>query len=309
MACILQNGSFPSSDGVSTSSYKVYIPEGEVRAVVLLSHGMCEYTERYAGFADWLCERGIAFLGADHIGHGDTAGSGDKLGYIPKNGGRGFLREDLYSACKKAKELFPEAPVFLFCHSMGSFIGRYFEEKYSHLLAGIIISGTSGANPLCGAGKLAANGVISVKGGKHRSMMLKKLAFGGYTARITDSDDPNAWLTRDSAVVEKYSRDPYCNYLFTAEGFYTLFDLLQTVSREEWFKSYNKELPTLIISGEEDPVGAYGAGPSQVYRKLDEEKVKDITLRICPGARHEVINETDKEEHYEYIANWMLERI
>ncbi|MGN1472626.1 MAG: alpha/beta fold hydrolase, partial [Eubacteriales bacterium] len=131
MSCTLQTGFFPSSDGKSQSFYQIWVPEQAPRAIVLLSHGMCEYVGRYADFAEYLGSRGFVLCGADHIGHGKTARNTAELGYIPKNGGRGFLREDLHSMEKLARKTFPGLPVFLFGHSMGSFIARYYEEKYA----------------------------------------------------------------------------------------------------------------------------------------------------------------------------------
>ena len=309
MSCTLQTGFFPSSDGKSQSFYQIWVPEQAPRAIVLLSHGMCEYVGRYADFAEYLGSRGFVLCGADHIGHGKTARNTAELGYIPKNGGRGFLREDLHSMEKLARKTFPGLPVFLFGHSMGSFIARYYEEKYAEGLSGFVICGTAGPNPLAAVGKKVASATARMRGGRYGSAARDKLACGNYCSRIRDSESRFAWLSRDPAVVSRYEQDPFCNYLFTAEGFYTLFDLLETVSRRAWFEGYDKKLPTLIIAGSADPVGAYGDGPAEVYRRLDALGVRDLTLRLCPGARHEILNETDGREHAALIADWLDARL
>jgi len=309
MSCTLQTGTFSSSDGKSRSFYRIWTPETAPRGVVLLSHGMCEYTGRYAAFAELLGARGYALCGADHIGHGQTAPNAGELGYIPKNGGRGFLREDLHTMENLARKAFPGLPVFLLGHSMGSFIARYYVEKYAENLAGFIICGTAGPTPMAAVGKQLASATARLRGGHYRSSALDKLAFGNYCARIPDSTSKYDWLTRDPEIVSRYEKDPFCHYCFTAEGFYTLFDLLDTVSRRAWFEGYEKNLPTLIIAGDADPVGAYGNGPAEVYRRLDALGVRDLTLYLCPGARHEILNETDGKEHAARIADWLDARL
>ena len=306
---IRETGTFPSADGKSSSAYKIFLPEGTPRAAVLLSHGMCEYVGRYEAVAAALTEAGFVFAGADHIGHGDTAGSPEELGYLPKKGGKDILCEDLHTMRGILEARCPGLPVFLFGHSMGSFIARLYAVRHGEGLAGFIISGTGGPNPAAKAGRTAASLVAALRGGRHRSKMLDSLAFGAYNKRIENPVSKHDWLTKDAGVVARYDKDPYCNYLFTAEGFYVLSDLLVTVSEPGWAAAYPASLPTLILSGAEDPVGAYGKGPEEVARRLREAGVRDLTLTLCEGDRHEVHNETDRAERIASLISWMEARI
>ncbi len=306
---IRETGTFPSADKKSASAYKIFLPEGTPKAAVLLSHGMCEYVGRYEEVAAAFTEAGFAFGGADHIGHGDTAKDASELGYLPKKGGKDLLCEDLHTMRGILEKRLPGLPVFLFGHSMGSFIARLYAVRHGEGLAGFVISGTGGPNPAAKAGKAAASLVAALKGGRHRSKTLDSIAFGAYNKRIEKPASKHDWLTKDAEIVARYDRDPYCNYLFTAEGFYVLSDLLATVSEPGWFAAYPAALPTLIFSGAEDPVGAYGKGPEEVARRLRGAGASDLTLTLCEGDRHEVHNETDRGERIAGLIGWMEARI
>lgn len=290
-------------NGEGSLAYRIYEPEGEIKAVLQVSHGMCEYVGRYSGYAEHLCSLGIVLAGNDHPGHGESAESADDLGKIDM--------EEALGGLKKMSELLLERyegkPLILLGHSMGSFLARVYITRYAEYLSGAIIMGTSGPDAPTGAGIALANMVIALRGRDHRSKLLKKVAFAGYLKRCGKGADKSDWLTRDRAIVEKYNADPFCNYNFTASSCRELFTLLSTVSDEVWATNVPTDLPILLISGEDDPVGSYGKGVCKVAGALTHAGASKLTTVIIPGARHEVLNETDREETYKVIDKWIAE--
>jgi len=306
--------SFPSvRDGVNIAAY-IYAPDEDAapRALLQISHGMCEYIGRYEDFAEFLCRRGFAVFGNDHIGHGSTAVSDSDLGYIPRVGGGDMLVEDLHKTALKVRERYPDVPHILLGHSMGSFAARLYAVKYGGELDGLIIMGTGGPDNPTAMGKAVARLVGLGNGGRKRSKLIDSIAFGSYCKRFTgDGEHPKyAWLTRDRAIVDKYAADKLCSsYIFTADGFYTLFDMIGRVSEKSWAGSLPKKLPVLVVSGDEDPVGDYGRGVKKVYDRLLAAEIGDLTLRLYSDDRHEILNELDRDIVYNELAEWLEKRI
>lgn len=302
-------GHFPSSDKRSRVAYSVWSPEGEVRAILQISHGMCEYVGRYAEFAAFLTAHGIAVCGNDHLGHGRTAASDDELGYIPR-GGADMLVEDLHTMSGIARERFPGVPLFLLGHSMGSFIMRLYLTKYGSELDGGIIMGTGGPGNPTALGKLLATLCSIGNGGHSRPKLIQSIAFGSYDKHFGGETVPNAWLSRNTENREKYAKDKYCSsFIFTAAGFHTLFDMIGRVSAKSWAAGLVKDTPLLVTSGEDDPVGGYGEGVREVYRRIVDAGVRDVTLTLYPDDRHEILNELDREQVYLDILSWLEKHI
>lgn len=283
----------------------LYLPdEGAPKAVVQLSHGMCEYIERYEPLCRFLTDQGYAVGGADHLGHGKTAGREGALGYFAEKNGHLYLTENLNVVCEQLRARFPGLPYFLVGHSMGSFIARDFLAKYGAKLTAAVISGTSGGNPAARWGMRLAKLQIALGQGQKPGRLLNKLAFAGYNKRFAGRT-PYDWLSRDEAVVDAYAADPYCTFLFTPSAFLDLFKILSRVSVPEWAESVPKDLPILLLSGEDDPVGDYGEGPKAVARRLKDAGVKEVTCQLYPGGRHEMFNETNRQEVYEDLLAFL----
>ena len=308
MAFVKEKGSFLSADGKTAAACYFYRPaEGRPCGVVQISHGMCEYLERYEEFAAFLCEAGFVVCGNDHLGHGRTAAPSER-GFFAERDGDFLLVEDLHRMTKLAKERFPDAPYFLFGHSMGSFIARRYLVRYGEELDGAVICGTAGSNPAAKAGSRAAAFIAACRGSHYRSGLLEKMAFGAYNRRFPAEEGPHAWLSRDRNIVRRYDADPLCNFRFTAAGFRDLLALLCSFSGPRWAQRVPKELPILLTAGEEDPVGSFGKGVREVDSLLREAGVRDLTMRLYPGARHEILNETNRREVYADILDWLSKR-
>ena len=302
----LERGAFASADGRSTLAYYCFVPKTEEpRALLQISHGMCEYIMRYEPLADYLTGLGYLVFGNDHAGHGESAKTDDELGLI---GGACAMVEDLHRMADILRTSYPEKKHILLGHSMGSFAARLYAATYPDELDALVIVGTGGPDNPTGLGKALARLTAKLCGEGHRSALITKIAFGSYNKRFRDEPSRSAWLTRDRAVVEAYDNDKFCNYTFTAKGYYDLFDLIGQVSEKAWAGKVRPSLPIRVISGEEDPVGNYGAGVMKVYDRLVDAGVADVTVKLYEGLRHEIFNEIGREAVYAELSQWLEER-
>lgn len=285
-------------------------PGVKPRLVLQVSHGMCEYIGRYEEFAAFLAQNGVVVCGNDHLGHGNTAGTLEDLGYFSQKGGHVFVLQDLRQMCRLAQKEYPGLPVVLLGHSMGSFYAREFATLWPEMISGLILSGTGGPNPVLGPGILIADMISAIKGERHRSELLFKMGFGAYLKRIPNPRTPYDWISRDTEIVDRYAADPKCTFRFTANGYHELMTVLKKVSSAEWAGKLNKTMPVMMISGDADPVGDYGKGVATVREWMSQAGVEQIDFKMYPGARHEVLNETNRQEVYSdvlaFLQKWWL---
>lgn len=302
-------GSFLSSQGTTDIAYYMYRPVVEPKAMIQISHGMCEYIERYEGMIDYLTGNGFLVFGNDHLGHKNSVQNNNDLGFIAHKDGWKFLYRDVLTLAGMMKKEYPALKLFLFGHSMGSFVARCAVTQTPLPYQGVIICGTGGSNPALKMGRAMIAMVKAVKGERYRSPLLTKVFFGSYNKQINPARTSNDWLTRDEAVVDRYNADPFCTFQFTASGYDDLTSLLQYVSSPEWYKEVPQDLPVYLIAGEDDPVGNWSKGVKEVFDKLNQTPRKDCTMKLYPGMRHEVHNENGKEEVYQDIRDWVTNRI
>lgn len=261
---------FPSADGRHTSSAVLYTMPGKpVRAVLQLSHGMCEYVRRYAPMAEFYADHGIALAGNDHLGHGDTAKAGEH-GHYGEPDGRFHLLNDLRTMNTLLHERFADTPIILYGHSMGSFYARWYAEKWPESITALVISGTAGPSLMNVIGQKLAGLIAHFKGPRYVSPLMVKLNFGSYCKKIENAKSANDWLTRDEAVVNAYDADGLCTFQFTASTYREMLATLNHVSSKAWAESINKDLPVLLIAGDGDPVGDYGKGVRKVWAMLGD---------------------------------------
>lgn len=306
MSYILNEVRFPSSDGKNTIYAEIYSPKcGEARGVVQLAHGMIDYTGRYTRLAQFLTENGFIFAGNHHLGHGKSAASKEDLGHFADKEGYGYVIEDVHLMNKHLHAAYPTLPVILLGHSMGSFISRLYVEKYPNSVSGVIIHGTGGPNPLVGVGKALAGIIRRIYGPRHRSELINSMAFGSYNSKFPKEEGHNAWLTRDLERVKDRDTDEFTSFKFTVSSYIDLFSFLADSNSGAWFKSYPKALPTLIMSGDMDPVGNYGKGPRHIYKQLLINGASDVKLKMYEGARHELFNEFNSDEVFADILEWL----
>ena len=298
--------SFPSSDGIHTIYAEIYTPKNKTaKGIVQLSHGMIDYTGRYKDLADYLTGEGYVFAGHHHLGHGRSAGCKEDLGFFAERDGYEYVLKDLHLMNKYLRQTFPTLPVFMLGHSMGSFIARLYAVEHPHTLKGLIIHGTGGPNPLVSMGKAVAKAVRGFYGPRHRSKLIKSLAFGSYNNKFPKEEGEWAWLTRETERVAGRNEDEYTSFIFTTQGYLDLFKFISESNSKKWFSTYPKGLNTLIISGDMDPVGNYGKGPREIYKRLMIEGCTSLVLKSYEGARHELFNETNREEVFGDLLAWL----
>lgn len=302
--------SFKSANGTDTVSAALYYPEAEpVRAVALISHGMCDHISRYRSFMLYLAHHGIAAFGHDHLGHGETASGPERLGYFAPQNGYQCLVRDLRQLCSMADSMFPGVPRFLIGHSMGSLIARLYCRKYPDTIDGAVFIGTPGPNPLTGAAMALAQQAIRRQGPFSRPGLLEKLTLGGFNRTFVPARTQKDWLTRDEREVDRAVADPLCNFTFTASAFADLFAMMEIANSRRWAKQYPVQLPTLLLSGDNDPVTDFGRGALKIYERLLAAGVLDLHFQLYQGARHELLNELNKEEVYGDLLAWMQEHM
>ncbi len=303
----MQRFSILSTDGKTGLAAYRLVPENP-RVMVQISHGMCEYLLRYRALAAYFAEEGILVFGHDHLGHGASVASEQELGFTVHGGGAEALIEDVCSLALKMKNEYPDLPLVLFGHSMGSFIARAAVEKHPDIYSAAIFCGTCGSGMPTGLGRALTRCMMFFLGEEHRSKLIKKIAFAGYNKTYPQPCDENAWLSRDEAVVKAYNDDPLCGFPFTLRAYHDLFTLIGQITRSEWAENMPKDVPVLVTGGEADPVGAYGKGMREVADRLRTAGVRDVTLRLYPDMRHEIHNELEHEKVWKDLREWILSR-
>lgn len=283
-----------SSDGVHELAGKVYIPDGEIRGYFHIVHGMAEHIARYDAFMSTLAKEGYLTFGYDNLGHGHTAKDDSELGFIASRGGDDFLARDVKQFADAIISEYGEHPYYLLGHSMGSFIVRMAVQKYITPKK-LIIMGTAGPNPMAGIGIFACKTVRLFKGERYYSPLLESLAFGSYNDKFKSENDAFSWLTKDKSVREIYAADKLCTFKFTVSALRDLVSLNRDCNKGAWFKDVAKKMPILLISGEDDPVGDYGKGIRAVEKKLKENGA-DVTAKLYPNNRHEILNDSARDE-------------
>ena len=221
-----------------------------------------------------------------------------------KNGYQ-FILKDLYTMNTLGHEKYPGVPYFLLGHSMGSFYARWYAELHPETIDGLIISGTGGPSSLMPFGRRLAGFLAKVKGPKYVSNFMVKCSMGSYCKKIPNATSGNAWLSRDPEVWEKYAADSKCNFSFTVSAYRDMLTAYTHVNTTDWAGRLQKSLPILIYSGDCDPVGNYGKGVQAVYAMLQQAQLEDVTLKLYPGGRHEMHNETNKDEVFSDLISWV----
>lgn len=299
----------PSKDGVHKLNVVIWEPSDMgkgVKGIVQLSHGMVEYIERYDDFARFLTTQGFVVIGNDHLGHGLTAGCDEDLGYFCKKNKSATVVRDLHTVTRYAKSKYKNAPCFLYGHSMGSFMARRYIMTFGNELAGVILAGTGGQKKsVLMAGELAANALELTRGERYRSPFLAAESFKGYLDRIPDLKTNCDWLTRDLSIIKKYEGDKFTSFTFTINGFKTLFEVLEFVQDKRNFERIPKDLPVFLIAGDADPVGDYSEGVKKVASEYRKVGIREVEMKIYPGARHELINEINRDEVYADVTEWL----
>ena len=302
----------PSSDGVTTLGCDLWLPAGGTapRATVQLVHGMTEHIGRYDAFARQLVALGCAVVGHDHLAHGRSVASPDDWGLLAPNAGAEHLIADVQRVRLWVEERYPGVPHVIFGHSMGSFVTRAFLGEHGAGLAGALIFGTGWQPPAALAfGRGATSALAALRGWDFRSRLIDGLAVGAYARSFAAQEGGRlAWLSRDAAARDAYAADPACGFMFSLGAYHELFRLIGMAQDRARVQNMPHELPVLLASGTDDPVGGRGRAVPRVAELLRSCGVTDVEQRLYPGARHELINETNRDEVLADVISWLTRK-
>lgn len=294
-------------DGKPVMVY-LWQPETAPRGVLQVIHGMKEHMARYDDFAQFLTAQGYVVCGHDHPGHGRSGGQDAHLGYFGEDQGAKLLLQRCRQVTGMLTRQYPELPLFLLGHSMGSFLGRLCVLHQPEVYQGFLCMGTGGERRMASVGRVLAEALVRIQGGQTEGRFLDRLTFHGYNKRCTLDGESRAWLSRDPDVVAAYVADPLTYPYFTNAGYRDLYELQMAATSKAWVQRVDKMLPILLVSGKEDPVGGYGKDIVQLYEQLMLAGAQDVTCQLYEGARHELLNEMNREEIYYDLYTWMEKR-
>jgi alpha-beta hydrolase superfamily lysophospholipase len=293
----------------SSPGNSIYIHDWTVeqpKAIVHIIHGMSEHGARYEHFANALNKANYSAYASDLRGHGKTAGGIENIGFFAESDGWNTVIQDIVKITNEIKAKHPDLPIFILGHSMGSLLARNIAYIEPNLVNGHIFSGTSGHPGWKGVlGKPMAKAATQILGKRKKSKSLMKATFAGFNKKIENKRTDQDWLTRDDKIVDAYINDPYCSQIFTNQFFYDLATGVLDVSKQSNINKVNKSTPVLFISGEMDPVGKYGKGVLSIFRKFEKAAIQELEIKLFQGGRHEILNEINKEEVYEFVITWI----
>lgn len=298
-----------STDSKNNLNVIIWETEKEPIGVLQIVHGMAEYIDRYDNFAKYMTEQGFNVIGHDHLGHGHSVSDEHDYGFFAEENGDKIIIEDMHSVTQHAREKWEDLPNFILGHSMGSFCLRQYLTKYSNDVSGAIIMGT-GWIPSAAAllGKTIATNTCKSKGSHTVNPLLIKLTLEPYNKPFAPARTNCDWLSRDEKQVDLYVNDKLCGFDFTAGAYKDFFTILETISKNRQLIGMRKSLPILITSGSVDPVGG-----KKACEKLNAQYkrcgIDDVTLKLWENDRHEILNELDKSDVYQYIYNWLKSKI
>lgn len=294
----------PSRDGKNTLACYLWEPENP-RGVVQIVHGVAEHVGRYAGFAQFLADQGYVVCGNDHLGHGKTVTDG-RYGYFGPKDGWVLVTADVKSLRDAMGEKYPDVPYFLFGHSMGSFLTRTYLCAYPGTVDGAILSGTGQEkDAVVAAGKTLASSICAAQGPDTVSETVNKLSLGAYNDQFKPNRTTADWISRDEKVVDAYLQDPFCTFKPTAGLFRDMMEGLQYISNPDNLACMDIRTPVYLMSGDQDPVGSNGKGVARVYDFFKKAGTADLTMKLYPGGRHEMLNELNRDEVYADVLAWL----
>ena len=300
---------YSSKDNKNTIHATLWYGESP-KAVVQIVHGVAEHIGRYDEFAEYLCSRGFAVVGEDHLGHGETVSNYEDICFFAEENGWQTVCQDILQLTKTAKERFSGLPYFLLGHSMGSFLSRTIVLDHSDEFDGLLLSGTGHQNGLIIAGgTLFAKIVSHFKGPKSKSVFINAIAFGSYNKKFEPNRTRFDWLSACEDVVDKYLADEKCGNMTSTGLFIDMLKGFSLIKNKKLLSKIRKDLPIYIYSGTDDPVGDMGKGVKTVFSLYKEAGVLDVTLQLYEGYRHEMHNEENKLEVMQNVADWIESKL
>lgn len=285
---------------------RAVLPGGAARAVVHLAHGVGEHSGRYVEVARALSARGFAVYANDHRGHGRTEPDPKDLGFFGP-GGADRIVTDLFELMRFEKSRHPGVPFVLLGHSMGSFLAQEFMLRHGAELSAVVLSATSGKPPpIASVGRLLARLERLRVGPRAPSPLLQALSFGAFNKPFKDGGPTQfEWLSRERATIEAYVADPLCGFSPSTELWVELLDLFARASVPSRHAQLPKDLPVYALTGSEDPGNERAKGQRQLVAALQAAGLRDVTSKVYEGGRHEMFNETNRDDVLQELLAWL----
>ena len=303
---------FLSTDGKTQLHGMRWEPEGgSVRAVLQICHGVAEHIARYDAFARYLNGLGIAVVGHDHLGHGLSLSEGGTPVYFGESNTWNTVVDDIYVLHQRIRLWYPDVPLCIMGHSMGSFLTRTYLIRYPGTVKAAIIMGTGWQPKAVIAGGMAvAKAVGAVVGENGTSDLVTNLAFGAYNKLFAPNRTSCDWLSADEGNVDAYMADPLCGADATVGLFRQMLSGIRFNQKLSNLRQMDPRIPVLFVAGEKDPVGDCGNGVRRTYQEFRRAGVQDCTLKLYPGLRHEILNEKAQQQQiFEDIGQWLTSKL
>lgn len=289
-------------------SYDVYRPEDYAKGIIQIMHGMEEHRLYYKAFAQYLCKQGFVVITYDHRGHGENGK--ETLGFFGAKDGWDHLVEDAHQISQIVRQEYPpETPFFLFGHSMGSMVAQSYLKRYDNELKGLILCGVPKLDSMLSVKLGLINLICKVQGDKSKSVFLQKQTTGRYNKKIKNSETKFDWLSYDKEYVKTYCDDLLCGFGFTNRGYYDLVWGMKYIKEKDHWNIENKDLPILVIYGEDDPVTGGEKGRKKTIARLKNIGYQNIEEIIYPKMRHAILNEVSVKDVYEETCAWINKAI
>lgn len=292
------------SDGKNIALYNWKSAKKPV-AVIHIIHGMAEHARRYERFANEAIKNNIEVFASDLRGHGNSVEHGSIYGHTSDKDGFVRIVEDQKEINSEIKKKYPQLPIIILGHSFGSFITQSYIENYGNTIDKCVLIGSSGPNNAVRFGKFLADFICFFRGRKRISQILHNLSLGAYNKKIKHIKTNCDWLSRDEDEVKKYINDPFCNFICPSGFYKDLMNGLIKIHKINEIKKIPVTLPILILAGSKDPVSKYGRTLKKLHHIYLKTGISNTTLKLYENARHELLNEINRDEVTSDILNWI----
>lgn len=275
------------------------------KVIVQMTHGMVEHMGRYEELACFLNEHGIGAIGHDTLGHGKSAQTSSQLGFFAKKNGDRCLVTDVARVTAYIKKNYPDSHIILLGHSMGSFVSRQYLTQYGSKIDGAILMGTGDPGKLKVAFGLSVAGFLRVlRGDFYRSDLVNYLMLDSNDHYFFEKEC-TSWLNSNQEEVDRYHNDEYCGFQFTVSAYLDFFRILMRLAKNKGTERIPKRLPILLLSGEDDAIGEFGKGVRRVCDRYRRAGIRDVSMKLYPEMRHELLHETKRKQVENDILSWI----
>lgn len=295
------------ADGLNISTLAVMPDEKPYRGILQLVHGMSEYKERYLPFMEYMAERGYFCVIHDHRGHGKSVRSKADLGYTYGGGAEAMLK-DIATVNRDVRREYPDLPLILFGHSMGSLAVRAFARDHDDCMDMLIVCGSPSKNQARPLGTAIARAEGAILGPAHKSRLLESISFSGNVMRFRKDKSCTSWICSDKEVADAYAASQLCGFTFTDDGYLALFELMKRAYDVKHWNCTKPKMPVLFVSGADDPCLINVRHFAKCVQAMRHAGYLDVKGKLYPGMRHEILNEIGKEQVYHDISVYIKKK-